>query len=100
MLDPEPQYLLIDAMELPLAIPQRSLIKGDAASISIAAGSVMAKVTRDRIMKELGAKYPQYGFEKHMGYGTEQHLQAIRTYGIMNEHRRSFAPVKEALKQN
>lgn len=93
----QPDYLLIDAMELPLAIPQRSLIKGDAASVSIAASSVIAKVTRDRMMKELGAKYPQYGFEQHMGYGTEQHLQAIRAYGVLDAHRRSFAPVKEAL---
>ncbi|WP_035098248.1 ribonuclease HII [Anoxybacillus tepidamans] len=93
----KPEYLLIDAMELPLDIPQRSIIKGDATSVSIAASSVVAKVTRDRMMKELGAKYPQYGFEKHMGYGTEQHLQAIRTYGVIEEHRRSFGPVKEAL---
>lgn len=94
---PKPSYLLIDAMELPIDIPQQSLIKGDANSISIAASSIVAKVTRDRMMKQLGAKYPQYGFEKHMGYGTEYHLQAIRTYGITEQHRRSFAPVREAL---
>lgn len=92
---PKPEYLLIDAMELPLAIPQQSLIKGDANSVSIAAASVVAKVTRDAIMKQLGEQYPQYGFEKHMGYGTEYHLQAIRTYGVTEHHRRSFSPVKE-----
>jgi len=94
---PQPDYLLIDAMELPLAIPQQSLIKGDANSVSIAAASIVAKVTRDSIMKQLGEQYPQYGFEKHMGYGTEYHLQAIRTYGVTEHHRRSFAPVKELL---
>ncbi|MCL6586350.1 MAG: ribonuclease HII [Anoxybacillus sp.] len=94
-LTPKPEYLLIDAMELPLAVPQQSLIKGDANSVSIAAASVVAKVTRDAIMKQLGEQYPQYGFEKHMGYGTEYHLQAIRTYGVTEHHRRSFAPVKE-----
>ncbi|ANB60951.1 ribonuclease HII family protein [Anoxybacillus amylolyticus] len=94
---PQPDYLLIDAMELPLAIPQQSLIKGDANSVSIAAASVVAKVTRDAIMKQLGEQYPQYGFEKHMGYGTEHHLQAIRTYGVTEHHRRSFSPVKELL---
>jgi ribonuclease HII len=90
-----PEYLLIDAMELPLSIPQKSIIKGDANSISIAASSIIAKVTRDRYMKELGEKYPQYGFESHMGYGTSQHLQSIEKYGVIGEHRRSFAPVKE-----
>lgn len=89
-----PEYLLIDAMELPLPIPQKSIIKGDAKSISIAASSIVAKVTRDRFMKELGKKYPQYGFESHMGYGTSQHLQSIESYGVIDEHRRSFAPVK------
>ncbi|HHW38863.1 MAG TPA: ribonuclease HII [Bacillales bacterium] len=90
-----PEYLLIDAMKLPLSIPQKSIIKGDAKSISIAAGSIVAKVTRDRYMKELGEKYPQYGFESHRGYGTSQHLQAIEKYGVIEEHRRSFAPVKD-----
>lgn len=98
-LTPQPDYVLIDAMKLPIDIPQQSLIKGDANSVSIAASSIIAKVTRDRFMKRLGMQYPQYGFEKHMGYGTEYHLQAIRTYGITNEHRRSFAPVKEVLQQ-
>jgi ribonuclease HII len=90
----QPDELLIDAMKLPVPISQQSIIKGDATSISIAASSVIAKVTRDRMMKELGERYPAYGFEKHMGYGTKQHLEAIEQYGILPEHRRSFAPIK------
>ncbi|MBM7701847.1 ribonuclease HII [Metabacillus iocasae] len=91
-----PQYLLIDAMKLPnVNIPQVSIIKGDATSISIAASSIIAKVTRDRMMKELGEKYPAYGFEKHMGYGTSQHLEAIDTHGVLEQHRKSFAPIKD-----
>lgn len=90
-----PDHLLIDAMELDVPIPQLSLIKGDARSISISAASIIAKVTRDRMMKEYGEKYPEYGFEKHMGYGTSQHLEALRTHGLTPWHRRSFAPVKE-----
>ncbi|MDQ7861349.1 hypothetical protein RCO48_10980 [Peribacillus frigoritolerans] len=74
---------------------QLSLIKGDARSISISAASIIAKVTRDRMMKEYGEKYPEYGFEKHMGYGTSQHLEALDTHGLTPWHRRSFAPVKE-----
>ncbi|MFD3445482.1 ribonuclease HII [Microbacteriaceae bacterium 4G12] len=89
-----PEHLLIDAMELPLSIPQTSLIKGDARSISIAAASVIAKVTRDHMMKDLGEKHPQYGFEKHMGYGTKEHIAAIQTYGILPEHRKTFEPIK------
>lgn len=90
-----PDHLLIDAMELDVPIPQLSLIKGDARSISISAASIIAKVTRDRMMKEYGEKYPEYGFEKHMGYGTSQHLEALDIHGLTPWHRRSFAPVKE-----
>ncbi|WP_458413918.1 ribonuclease HII [Schinkia sp. CFF1] len=90
-----PEFLLVDAMEIPVSIPQTAIIKGDAKSISIAASSIAAKVTRDRYMKELAEKYPQYGFENHMGYGTAFHLEAIEKYGIIPEHRRSFAPIKE-----
>ncbi|RAK23352.1 RNase HII [Anoxybacillus vitaminiphilus] len=96
-LTPQPDYLLIDAMELPVSFPQLSIVKGDANSISIAASSIIAKVTRDRFMKELGNQYPEYGFEKHMGYGTKEHLEAIQKYGIISEHRKSFAPVREAM---
>ncbi|MDG4655916.1 ribonuclease HII [Ectobacillus antri] len=93
----QPEHLLIDAMELPLELPQTSIIKGDAKSISIAAASIIAKVTRDNMMKELGEQYPAYGFERHMGYGTKEHLEAIETYGILPVHRKSFAPIKEQL---
>ncbi|MCP8970153.1 ribonuclease HII [Ectobacillus ponti] len=96
-LQTKPEHLLIDAMELPLEVPQTSIIKGDASSVSIAAASVVAKVTRDRMMKELGAAYPQYGFEKHMGYGTKEHLQAIESCGVLPEHRKSFAPIKHMI---
>ena len=91
----QPDHLLIDAMELDLSIPQFSLIKGDAKSISIAAASIVAKVTRDRMMKEYAKEYPQYGFEQHMGYGTRGHLEALRVYGLTPWHRRSFSPIKE-----
>ncbi len=90
-----PDHLLIDAMELDVPIPQLSLIKGDARSISISAASIIAKVTRDRMMKDYGQKYPGYGFEQHMGYGTSQHLVALDKQGLTPWHRRSFAPVKE-----
>jgi len=93
-LNQSPEHLLIDAMKLPLNISQTSIIKGDATSISIAAASVLAKETRDSLMTELGKQYPQYGFEKHMGYGTKEHLEAIEVNGIIHEHRKSFAPIK------
>ena len=92
-----PEHVLIDAMTLPIAIPQQSIIKGDATSISIAASSIIAKVTRDRMMKELAEKHPSYGFEKHMGYGTKQHLEAIEKHGVLAEHRKTFAPIKNMI---
>lgn len=88
-----PEYLLIDAMELATNIPQSSLVKGDEKSISIAAASIIAKVTRDRLMTELGKKFPEYQFENNMGYGTKDHLQGIEKYGITAYHRKSFAPI-------
>jgi ribonuclease HII len=91
----EPDHLLIDAMELSLSITQTSIIKGDANSVSIAAASIVAKVTRDKIMAELSHSYPQYGFEKNAGYGTKEHLKALEEFGITKEHRKSFSPVKE-----
>lgn len=90
----KPTHLLIDAMVLDNDIPQQSIIKGDAKSVSIAAASVMAKVYRDNYMSELAMRYPDYGFDKNAGYGTKQHLAAIDTVGIMNEHRKSFEPIK------
>lgn len=92
-----PDYLLIDAMTLPTNIPQKSIIKGDSLSISIAASSIIAKVMRDRLMKKWGAEYPEYGFEKHMGYGTKFHIEAINKHGVTQIHRKTFSPVKKAL---
>lgn len=91
----KPDCLLIDAMELSLPIPQESLIKGDSRSVSIAASSVVAKVTRDRLMKQLAIEWPQYGFDQNMGYGTKRHIEALNNYGVTVHHRKSFSPVKE-----
>jgi ribonuclease HII len=94
---PSPQALLIDAVRLAaINLPQRSLIHGDALSLSIAAASIVAKVTRDRLMAELDGVYPGYGFARHKGYGTSQHAQALRELGPCPIHRRSFAPVARA----
>ncbi|PLS06534.1 ribonuclease HII [Neobacillus cucumis] len=94
-LEPKPDFLLIDAMKLETPYPTESIIKGDAKSISIAAASIVAKVARDELMKELSESYPVYGFQQNMGYGTKEHLQAIKQYGITPYHRKSFAPVKD-----
>ena len=91
------EALLVDAMELDLNLPQTSLIKGDARSISIAAASVIAKETRDAMMEDYAKQYPGYGFEQHAGYGTAQHLQALDTYGVTPIHRKTFKPVLERL---
>lgn len=89
------EYLLVDAMTLQTDIPQEHLIKGDARSISIAAASVIAKVTRDNLMKELDHAYPEFGMKQHMGYGTKAHLEALDIHGPSAIHRMSFAPVRE-----
>lgn len=90
-----PDFLLIDYVRLAgLATPQRSLPKGDSKVLSIAAASIIAKVTRDRLLVGLGAAYAGYGFERHKGYGTAQHAQALRRLGPCPEHRASFAPVQ------
>ncbi len=89
------EYVLIDAMPLSIDIPTNSIIKGDAKSISIAAASVIAKVTRDKMMYELDEKYPMYDLKNNKGYGTKKHLQALKEYGITKYHRLSYAPVKE-----
>lgn len=96
-LAPTPDYLLLDAMILPTDVPQQSLIKGDARSNSIAAASIVAKVTRDRLMADYDRQYPGYGFAQHAGYGTKAHLAALATQGVTPIHRRSFAPVKALL---
>jgi ribonuclease HII len=91
-----PDYLLIDAMELDVMIEQKSLIKGDAKSVSIAAASIVAKTHRDARMEEWDAVYPQYGLARHKGYATADHLEALRQHGPTPLHRHSFAPVREA----
>lgn len=96
----KPEHLLIDAMPLETDIPSTSIIKGDAKSLSIAAASVIAKVTRDRMLLELDKKYPMYDFKNNKGYPTKTHLEAIKKYGIIPEHRQSYAPVKEYLERN
>lgn len=90
----KPQHVLIDAMQLALDIPQTSIIKGDAKSMSIAAASIVAKVTRDNLMVDYDLKYPGYDFAHNAGYGTKKHLQAIKTQGITPIHRCSFEPIK------
>ncbi len=95
-LDIKPEHVLIDAVKLEdLDIPQTSIMKGDAKSISIAAASIIAKVTRDRMMVELGEKHPEYDFKNNKGYPTKKHCDAIKEYGIIKEHRKTFAPCDE-----
>jgi ribonuclease HII len=95
-LSPQPDALLLDAILLPkISLPQRSIIKGDARCLSIAAASIIAKVTRDRLMLRLHEEYPAYGFDQHKGYGTELHVAALRQHGATPHHRRSFSPVRE-----
>lgn len=91
----KPDHVLIDAMPLDIDVPTTSIIKGDAKSISIAAASVIAKVTRDRMMYELDKIYPMYGLASNKGYGTKKHIEAIKKYGITKYHRLSFKPVSE-----
>ena len=89
-----PDRLLIDAMSLDTTIPQTSIIKGDAKSVSIAAASIMAKEYRDDLMKEIADEYPGYEFEKNVGYGTKSHLDGLNKLGITPYHRKSFEPIK------
>lgn len=92
------EHVLIDAMPLDLDIESTSIIKGDSKSISIAAASVIAKVTRDRMMYELDSKYPEYGFASHKGYPTKKHIEAIHKYGLIDGYRKTYGPVEEVLK--
>ena len=94
------EHVLIDAMPLDLDIDTTSIIKGDAKSISIAAASVVAKVTRDRMMYELYDLYPNYGFKSHKGYPTKKHIEAINKYGLIPGYRKTYGPVKEILNGN
>jgi ribonuclease HII len=95
-LSPLPDYLLLDAMEIDLPIEQKALIHGDARSVSIAAASILAKTERDRRMEEFDLQYPQYGLAQHKGYGTPEHLEALRRHGPTPLHRFSYAPVRQS----
>lgn len=92
-----PEHILIDAMPLDIDIPTTSIIKGDLKSITIAAASVIAKVTRDNMLYKLDKKYPMYDFKNNKGYPTRKHLEAIEKYGIISEHRRSYGPIKKII---
>ncbi len=93
----KPEHILIDAMPMEMEVPTTSIIKGDLKSHTIAAASIIAKVTRDVMMEELDKQYPEYDFQNNMGYPTKKHLEAIEKYGIIKEHRKSYGPVKEKL---
>ena len=92
-----PEHCLIDGNRVPNGLNGTALVKGDAKSLSIAAASIVAKVTRDKIMHELSEKYPEYAWEKNAGYPTAEHLQAIEKYGINEHYRKSFGPVKKVI---
>ena len=96
-LEVKPQHVLVDAMPLEIDIPTTSIIKGDAKSLSIAADSVIAKVTRDRMMYEIDSAHPEYGFKNHKGYPTKAHIDAIKKHGLIDGYRKSYGPVKEIL---
>lgn len=95
----KPEHVLIDAMPLEISIPHTSIIKGDAKSLSIAAASVIAKVTRDKYMYELDKKYPMYNYKKNKGYPTKEHIEAINKYGVNDLYRKTFGPVKDYLEK-
>ena len=94
------KHVLSDAMPMELDIPVTPIIKGDAKSITIAAASVIAKVTRDQMMYELDEKYPMYGFKNHKGYPTKKHLEALKEYGLIEGYRKTYGPVKEILERD
>ena len=96
-LTPAPDFLLIDAMKLAVSTEQQSLIHGDARSVSIAAASIVAKVTRDRLMRDFDSVYPRYGLARNKGYSTAEHLAALQEFGPSPLHRFSFSPVREAI---
>jgi len=95
---PQPDFLLIDGIfQIPYDLPQMAIPKGDCLSISIAAASIVAKVTRDRLMEKYHYEYPEYGFDKHKGYPTKEHKDAVRRFGCCPIHRKSFRGVRETL---
>jgi len=93
------EHLLTDAMELDIDIPVTKIIKGDAKSITIAAASIIAKVTRDRMLLLLDEKYPMYGFKNHKGYPTKKHIEAMHKYGLIEGYRKTYGPVKEIMEE-
>lgn len=95
----KPEHILSDAMKLDMGIPVTDIIKGDMLSISISAASVIAKVTRDRMMDDLAKKYPVYEFDKHKGYPTKRHLELISKYGVTDDYRKTFKPVKKVIEE-
>ena len=102
MLHPQPEALLIDAVNLSslLSLPQRSMNYGDCISLTIAAARILAKVTRDRIMRDLDTRHPGYGFARHKGYGTAAHTAALNQLGVSEAHRKSYAPIRQLLSQS
>jgi len=98
-LEVKPEHILIDAMPLDVNIPTTSIIKGDAKSLSIAAASVIAKVTRDNMMYELDKKYPNYGFGNHKGYPTKKHIEALKEYGLIEGYRKTYAPIRDMIEE-
>lgn len=98
-LNPTPEVVLVDAMPLEIDVNTESIIKGDEKSFMIACASIIAKQTRDRFMDELAIKYPEYGFEKHKGYPTKYHKEALKKHGVLDIHRRTYKPVQEILEK-
>jgi ribonuclease HII len=97
----KPDFALVDGNRDPgLKIPTQCIVKGDSLSFSIAAASIIAKVSRDRMMKKLAEIYPQYGWERNAGYGTAEHIKALKLVGITPHHRKSFAPIRESISQD
>jgi len=97
----KPDMVLIDGNRLPknFCCKTKCVIKGDALSLSISAASVMAKVYRDRLMQDMALEYPGYGFEKNAGYGTKEHIEGLKKYGVTPEHRKSYKPIKEIVEK-
>lgn len=99
-LNPKPDYILTDAMKLERNVPVMPIIHGDALSISIAAASVIAKVTRDKIMCEFGKLHPEYEFSQHKGYPTKRHIELVKKYGVLKEYRKTFKPISNLIKES